>query len=217
MSAMAVAALAVAAGQAIPASASAAAKPAQQPSGQAAGSVDSKLVKPSEKTGVVPGTVIAVLSGPSVTGTRLRADSTMLAPKTSSAVVNTALSRLGATSIQPLFGGLSSAAAQTLTSSARQKIGASALNLGNIVVVHVTKSSATAAAKTLAATSGVSFAEPDRYVETMDTGGQTLTTGSAGSTGIKATPLKAADVKAVTPGAAALPATTVLSPRSIAT
>ena len=163
-------------------------------------------MKPSEKTGVVPGTVIAVLSGPSVTGSRLRADSTMLAPKTSSAVVNAALSRLGATSIQPLFGGLSSAAAQTLTSSARQKIGASALNLGNIVVVHVTKGSATAAAKTLAATSGVSFAEPDRYVETMDTGGQTLTTGSAGSTGIKATPLKAADVKAVTPGAAALPA-----------
>ena len=39
----------------------------------------------------------------------------------------------------------------------------------------------------------------------MDTGGQTLTTGSTGSTGIKATPLKAADVKAVTPGAAALP------------
>ncbi len=180
MSAMAVTALAVAAGQAIPASASAATKPAQQPSGQAAGSVDSKLVKPSEKAGVVPGTVIAVLSGPSVTGSRLRADSTMLAPKTSSAVVNAALSRLGATSIQPLFGGLSSAAAQTLTSSARQKIGASALNLGNIVVVHVTKGSATAAAKTLAATSGVSFAEPDRYVETMDTGGQTLTTGSAG-------------------------------------
>ncbi len=162
-------------------------------------------MKPSEKTGVVPGTVIAVLSGASVTGSRLRADSTMLAPKTSSAVVNTALSRLGATSIQPLFGGLSSASAQTLTSSARQKIGASALNLGNIVVVHVTKGSATAAAKTLAATSGVSFAEPDRYVETMDTGGQTLTTGSTGSTGIKATPLKAADVKAVTPGAAALP------------
>ena len=160
-------------------------------------------MKPSEKTGVVPGTVIAVLSGTSVTGSRLRADSTMLAPKTSSAVVNTALSRLGATSIQPLFGGLSSATAQTLTSSARQKIGASALNLGDIVVVHVTKGSATAAAKTLAATSGVSFAEPDRYVETMDTGGQTLTTGS---TGIQATPLKAADVKAVTPGAAALPA-----------
>ena len=112
---------------------------------------------------------------------------------------------MGATSIQPLFGGLSSASAQTLTSSARQKIGASALNLGDIVVVHVTKGSATAAAKTLAATSGVSFAEPDRYVETMDTGGQTLTTGSTGSTGIKATPLKAADVKAVTPGAAALP------------
>ena len=183
MSAMAVTALAVAAGQAIPASASAAsaaAKPAQQPSGQASGTVDSKLVKPSEKTGVVPGTVIAVLSGTSVTGSRLRADSTMLAPKTSSAVVNTALSRLGATSIQPLFGGLSSATAQTLTSSARQKIGASALNLGDIVVVHVTKGSATTAAKTLAATSGVSFAEPDRYVETMDTGGQELTTGSTG-------------------------------------
>src|ERR1700677_574925 len=200
MSAMAATALALAAGQASPAAAAAAAaRQAKQPSGQAAGSVDSTLVKPSEKTGVVPGAVIAVLSGTTVTGSPLRADTTMLAPKTSSTVVNTALSRLGATSIQPLFDGLSSATAQTLPSAARRKIGASALNLGDIVVVHVTKGSAAAAAKMLAATSGVSFAEPDRYVETMDTGGQTLTTGS---TGIEASPLKAADVKAVTPGAA---------------
>ena len=147
----------------------------------------------------MPGTVIAVLSGTTVTGSKLQSDAALLAPKTSNAVVNTALSRLGATSIQPLFSGLPSATAQALTSAARQKIGASALNLGDIVLVHVAKGSATAAAKTLAATSGVSFAEPDRYVETMDTGGQALPTGT------KAAPLKAADVKAVTPGSALLP------------
>ena len=203
--AMAVAATALAAGQAAPAAASTTAAstaggPAAGSAGvKATGSAGAKLVKPTEKTGIVPGTVIAVLSGTTVTGSKLQSDAALLAPKTSNAVVNTALSRLGATSIQPLFSGLPSATAQALTSAARQKIGASALNLGDIVLVHVAKGSATAAAKTLAATSGVSFAEPDRYVETMDTGGQALPAGTT------ATPLKAADVKAVTPGSALLP------------
>jgi hypothetical protein len=154
-------------------------------------------VKPTQRTGVVPHTVIAVLSGASVTGKALRRDSTTLAPTTSNAVVNTALSRLGATSIQPLFSGLSSATAQSLDTAARQSIGSNALNLSDIVLVQV-KGSPTAAASQLAATSGVSFAEPDRYVETMDTGGQVLTSGSAAQ-------LKAADVRAATPGSGLLP------------
>jgi len=162
------------------------------------GTAGSGLVKPTERTGVVPDTVIAVLSGTSVTGKALQRDSTTLAPQTSNAAVNTALSRLGATSIQPVFSGLPSGTAQALDSAARQRIGSQALNLGDIVLVHV-KGSATAAASKLAATSGISFAEPDRYVETMDTGGQVLTPGKA------ATGLKAADVRAATPGSGLLP------------
>jgi hypothetical protein len=201
VSAMAVLALGLAAVQAGPAAASAGSAAAGgQTAAAAAGgtSQNAKLTKATEKTGIVPGTVIAELSGASVTGSKLKADSAMLAPKTSSAVVNTALTRLGATAIQPLLPGTPSASATALTSAARQRIGGSALDLGDIVIVHV-KGSATAAAKTLAATSGVSFAEPDRYVETMDTGGQALPAGAT------ATLLKAADVKSVTPGSSLLP------------
>jgi hypothetical protein len=107
---------------------------------------------------------------------------------------------LGATSIQPLFSRLSAAAKRALTSAARQRIGRGALNLGDIVLVHVARSSAVSAAKALAATSGVSFAEPDRYVETLDTGGHKLTAGAS------AAPLRPADVRAVTPDSSLLPA-----------
>ena len=159
-----------------------------------------KLAKSAQRAGVVPGTVIAVLSGTSVTGSRLRAGSTLRAPRTSSPALNAALTSLGATAIQPLFMNLSLLTAQALTRAARQRIGTGALNLSDIVVIHVTRGSAVAAARRLAATSGISFAEPDRYVQTMNTGGPVL----RGSTGTPA--LRAADVRAVTPGASQLPA-----------
>jgi hypothetical protein len=198
--------MALAAGQA--AAAAAAGSPARAAAGRSAprSRSDFKLAKSTERTGIVPGSVVAMLSGTSVTGARLRAGSTLLAPKTSNTAVNRTLSRLGATSIQPLFSGLSSATARALTSAARQRIGREALNLGDIVVVHVTRASGAAAARTLAGTSGISFAEPDRYVETMDTGGQTLTAGTkATPLRAAATQLRAADVKAVTPGGSLLP------------
>ena len=69
------------------------------------------LVTQAERTGVVPGTVIAVLSGTSVTGRALREGSPALVPRTSNAGLNIALSRLGATSIQPLFARLRADAA----------------------------------------------------------------------------------------------------------
>lgn len=138
-----------------------------------------KLAKATERTGVVPDTVIAVLSGTSVTGRTLRRGSPLLAPRTSSAAVNTAMSRLGATSIQPLFSRLSSGTARALSVAARQRIGSDALNLGNVVIVHVSKGSAASAAARLAGTAGISFADPDQYVETMNTGGQALTSGKA--------------------------------------
>lgn len=196
---MAVTVVLLAAGEASPATASGI------PAGAIAGpsaferAPHSTLAKPAERAGIVPHTVIAVLSGTSVTGSRLRLGSTLLAPKTSNAVLNTTLSRLGATSIQPLIGGLSSATARALSSAARQRLGSNALNLSDIVVVHVARASAASAARTLARTSGVSFAEPDRYVETMNTGGQKL--------GARATavPLRTSDVKAVTPESSLLP------------
>ncbi len=194
-SAMAVAIAGLGAGAAIPAAASAGpGAPAKATAG-----AEPKLVKPTERTGIVPDTVIAVLSGTSMTGKALRSGSPALAPKTSDAALNTALSRLGATSIQPLFGGLSSGTARALDAAARQRIGTQALNLGDIVLVHVTKGSALAAATKLTGTSGVSLAEPDRYVQTMDTGGQVLTSSTAPAG------LKAADVRAVTPGSSLLP------------
>jgi len=178
----------------------AAGRPAQataQPSA-ANSRTGSGLVPPTEHAGAVPNTVIAVLAGSSVTGQALRRGSTALAPKTSSAAVNTELSRLAATSIQPLFSGLPSGTTGALSSAARQRIGTSALNLGDIVLVHV-KGSAAAAAARLATTSGISFAEPDQYVETMNTGGQALPVATAPAR------LNAADVRAATPGSALLP------------
>ena len=166
---------------------------------------NAKLVKATQRTGVVPHSVIAVLSGTSLTGQALQRGSAALAPRTSNAAVNAALSRLGATSIQPLFSGLSSGTAQALSSAARQRIGGQALNLGDIVLVDV-KGSAVAAAARLAATSGISLAEPDRYVETMDTGGQVISSGTVPRTGAGPAGLQAADVRAVTPGSALLPA-----------
>ena len=195
----AITAMALAAGQASPAAASGSpARTIARPPVSTA-IPGSKLAKPTERTGVVPHTVIAVLSGTSVTGKTLRRGSALLAPKTSNAVVNTALARLGATSIQPVFSGLSSGTARALTSAARQRIGNGALSLGDVVIVHVTKASAASAARTLAATRGISFAEPDRYVETMDTPGPVLT----GK--VKATPIRRADVRASTPGSSLLP------------
>ena len=202
---MAVAIAGLGAGAASPAAASD--RPAQATAGPSApdSTSFSGHVKATQRTGVVPHTVIAVLSGTSVTGKTLERGSTALAPRTSNAAVNTVLSRLGATSIQPLFSGLPSGTSQALNSAARRRIGSQALNLGDIVVVNV-KGSAVAAATKLAATSGISFAEPDRYAETMDTGGQALTSGSASATGSAPVQLKAADVRAVTPGSSLLPA-----------
>jgi hypothetical protein len=202
----------LAAGPAAPAAAAAglaAAGPGKTALRQAPGA---RLAKSAERTGVVPGTVIVVLSGTSVTGSRLRAGSTLRAPRTSSPAVNTALARLGATAIQPLFMNLSSATAQALTRAARQRIGSGALNLSDIVLVRVSQGSAVSAARRLAATSGISFAEPDRYVQTMNTGGPVLRAGSGArpagtrTAGTRTAALRAADVRAVTPGAAHLPA-----------
>ncbi len=173
------------------------ASPAAASGRQSAPAPTAKLAKSAQKTGVVPGTVIAVLAGPSVTVSGLRPGSGLRAPRTTSPAVNTALEELGATSILPLFAKIPSSTAQALTRAARQRIGSSALSLGDIVLIHVTRASAVSAARSLAATRGISLAEPDRYVQTMNTGGPRLAT--------RTTPLNPADVRAVTPGSALLP------------
>src|SRR5215469_6587534 len=85
--AVAIAGLGAAAAAGAGSPAAAADRPAQ------ANAAGSQLVKPTQRTGVVPHTVVVVLSGTSVTGKPLRRGSTALAPKTSNAVVNTALSQ----------------------------------------------------------------------------------------------------------------------------
>ena len=175
-SAIAVAIAGLGAGAAIPAAASAGpGAPAKATAG-----AEPKLVKPTERTGIVPDTVIAVLSGTS----HDREGAAQRQPRTGTEDIGRGLEHRAVPAgrprrSEPLFGGLSSGTARALDAAARQRIGTQALNLGNIVLVHVTKGSALAAATKLAGTSGVSLAEPDRYVQTMDTGGQVLTSSTA--------------------------------------
>jgi hypothetical protein len=107
------------------------------------------LVTNTERTGIVPGEVIALMPSATITGAPLRQGDGERAARTSLGAVNQALSRIGATSI--------------------------VRDTDGFVLIHVGHGTAAAAAKELAATPGVSFAEPDRYVNTMNTRPQPLT------------------------------------------
>lgn len=120
----------------------------------------------------VPADVVAVLSGATVVvgapvvgkrafGTR--------APVTSNASVNSALAKVGAVSVQPMFPDLPATDAARLTASARSRLGASAPDLSKIVLVQLKGGDSDAAAKILAATPGVTSARPDLQVTTMST------------------------------------------------
>ena len=101
--------------------------------------------------------------------------------------VNAALHKAGATSATPLFGGVAGQRLAALSHAAQARLGRGAVNLGSVYVVHVNGMSAALAARTLAATPGVSYAAPDEYVSTMDTDPITLpswvTTSAAGGFG----------------------------------
>ena len=120
-----------------------------------------------------PTDVVAVLSdATAVTGAPVAGKQAFgtRAPVTSNASVNSALARVGAVSVQPMFPDLPATDAARLTASARGRLGPSAPDLSKIVLVHLKGDQADAAAKILAATPGVTSARPDLQVTTMSTG-----------------------------------------------
>ena len=138
---------------------------------QAAGSL-----LPKERSGVVPGEVIVELgSGTTVTG-GLVAGTRVAArlPLTSNAALNAALKTAGASSLDPLFPSTPAATVQTLSRAAATQLGSGSADLSSMYVLNVADKDSTTVANTLAKVSGVAYAEPDVYVNTMDTGEQTL-------------------------------------------
>lgn len=129
-----------------------------------------------QRTGIVPGEVIVSLAaGTSVTGAAVPGTHDLArAALTSSARLNTALRAEGAVSMHPLLPSLSSAATAALTRSASAQLGTGAVSLGTTYVLQTGDQDSAAVAKALQNTPGVVSAEPDRYVDTMDTGAQPL-------------------------------------------
>lgn len=85
-------------------------------------------------------------------------------PLTSDTAVNTALQRAHAVSMRPLMPELSAAQAKQLRSAAQAKLGSGAIDLSKVQVVQLAGGDASAAARALATTPGVVYAEPDQTV-----------------------------------------------------
>lgn len=153
---------------------------------------------PAQRSGVVPGQVLVTLSPQTaVTGRKLPSNRSQAhAPGTSSAAVNKKLNAVGATSLQPLFPSLSAAATESMTTTARTRLGDDAADLSRTYVVRTGNRDSAAVARALQGTPGIANAEPNRYVNTMNTGGQQLPATAKASA--KHTP-------ATAPGASPLP------------
>jgi hypothetical protein len=141
---------------------------------------------PTQRQGVVPGQVLVTLdpdtsvTGPALSGKaqhRLAAR----APQTTDKALDAKLHAVGATSLHPLFPSLSTTASGSLTEAARGQLGAAAADLSHTYVVQVKQQDSTAVASTLRGTPGVAYAEPDRYVNTMNAGAQPLPASSVRS------------------------------------
>jgi hypothetical protein len=137
-----------------------------------------------------PHQVLVVLgSATQVTGKSLgkQRNLQVRSPLTSDTAVNTALHQAHAVSMRPLVPGLQAAQAQQLRSAAKAKLGTGAIDLSKVQVVQLAGGDASAAARALAATPGVVYAEPDQTVSPMNTGSVPLpsslkaTAGKAGS------------------------------------
>ncbi|MGW0626706.1 S8 family serine peptidase [Streptomyces sp. NPDC002758] len=111
-------------------------------------------------------------SATQVTGTSLgkQRNLQVRTPLTSNTAVNTALHRAGAVSMRPLMPGLAGAQAKQLHAAAQAKLGSGAIDLSKVQVVQLAGGDASAAARALAATPGVVYAEPDQTVSPMNTG-----------------------------------------------
>ncbi|MGW6194834.1 hypothetical protein ACWF0M_01690 [Kribbella sp. NPDC055110] len=118
---------------------------------------------PAQRQGVVPGQVLVTLDqATSVTGPALpgKAQSRLAAraPQTSDKALDAKLRSVGATSLHPLI--LSAAT--------------DVPDLARTYVVTTTEKDSAAVAGALQGTSGIAYAEPDRYVNTMNSGPQPL-------------------------------------------
>lgn len=146
-----------------------------------------------------PHQVLVVLgSATQVTGKSLGKQRSLQArtPLTSDAVVNTALHRAHAVSMRPLVPGLSAARAQQLRSAAHVKLGSGAVDLSKVQVVQLAGGDAASAARTLAATPGVVYAEPDQTVSPMNTGAVPLPSSVSAGVGKAGSSAKRQDVPA---------------------
>jgi hypothetical protein len=104
--------------------------------------------------------LVAPASTTQVTGTALPGKNLEVrCAQTSNAAVNGVLARMGAVSMRPLLPGLSTAQAQQLHSAAQAKLGPDAIDLSKAEVVQLAGTNAAAAARTLAATPGVLYAD----------------------------------------------------------
>lgn len=161
-----------------------------------------------QRQGIVPGQVLVTLdqntavTGRKLTGTRVAARM----PDTDSAPLDSKLKAAGATSLRPLFPSLSRSATDSLTTSARSRLGADASDLSRTYVVQTKKKDSAAVARTLQGTQGVAFAEANRYVNTMNTGGQPLSPAD-----IKAAKVAAPSSGSPAPDAAGIPGNDALS------
>ncbi|MBM9505772.1 S8 family serine peptidase [Actinacidiphila acididurans] len=120
-------------------------------------------IPPKQRQGLVPGQVLVTLAqgttvtGSTVPGTRLAART----PHTSSPALDAKLRAVGATSLHPALQG----------ADAQQAAGT---ELPDTYVVQTRTKDSAAVARALQGTPGIAFAEPDRYVNTMNTGAQPL-------------------------------------------
>jgi hypothetical protein len=123
-----------------------------------------------------PHDVLAVLSDDTAVTGAPTAKTNARAAVTSNAQVNTTFAKFGASSVTPLFAQLPASQVQQLSTDARTRLGAGSADLSKAVVIHLDGADADAAAAALRATPGVAYAEPDRTVSDMSTGGTTLPT-----------------------------------------
>ncbi|MFI5707161.1 S8 family serine peptidase [Kribbella sp. NPDC051620] len=146
--------------------------PAQPPT--ASTPLGNLATPPAQRQGVVPGQVLVTLNqNTSVTGPVLAGPAqnrlAARAPRTSDKALDAKLRAVGATSLQPLLPTLST----------------------RTYVVNVREKDSTAVARALQDTSGVAYAEPDRYVNTMNPGPQPLPASATGNPAPASKPLPA--------------------------
>ncbi|MEU6319183.1 S8 family serine peptidase [Streptomyces sp. NPDC047009] len=131
--------------------------------------------QPRQRTGQVPGQVVVTLSaGTSVTGKPLTGHRlATVAPQTDKAAVNSAFRAVGAKTMRTVIPALSQSSGTALRKNAASQPAADSA-LSRAYVLQTAERDSEAVAKKLRKTPGVAYAEPDRYVNTLDVPGQQL-------------------------------------------